>query len=242
MKRLGYFLLLAFFAISTFAQGVPIQHRVLLPIFLDQPVHGAFDSVWTTQLSMMNTASAGDATIETCGNEICLAVGQENQFLHPGETQHVLPEFTPPPSGTVPGRVLNFDFFGTDTFDQVAFNLRVADISRNAQSAGTEVPVVRDRDFRTATTRLLNVPVSANFRITFRLYSLNTAPADYAIRVYDETGGTLLGTRTTRALREASSSLREPFVKIAITMWCRPSGLLTMATSLSVPGIVPLLW
>jgi hypothetical protein len=169
MKRFCLFVLVALCAVSAFAQGVAVSRRVLLPIFLDQPVHGAFNSLWTSQLSMMNTAASGDVTIETCGNEICLAFGQENQFLHPGETQHVLPEFTPPPSGAVPGRVLNFSFFGDATSDPVAFNLRVADTSRNAESAGTEVPVVRDRDFRTATARLLNVPVSANFRITFRL-------------------------------------------------------------------------
>jgi hypothetical protein len=66
----------------------------------------------------------------------------------PGETQHVLPEFTPPPSGTNRRRVLNITFLGTDLLDQLAFNLRVADVSRSAESAGTEVPVVRDRDFR----------------------------------------------------------------------------------------------
>lgn len=194
MKRFLLSLVLTFFAFSAFAQVPTYRHRLLLPIYLDQPVHGAFNSLWTTQLSMMNTSS-DEAYIERCANEVCLTVLTSDEVLRPGETQHVLPEFTPPPSGG-PGRVLNFLSFGNDVFDQIAFNLRVADISRSAESAGTEVPVIRERDFRTSTTRLLNVPVNASFRITFRLYSLNTSPADYTIRVFDENAGSLLGTKT----------------------------------------------
>jgi len=52
---------------------------------------------------------------------------------------------------------------------------RIRDTSRQAQTAGTEVPVVRERDFR-GQLRFLNLPVDARYRVTLRLWSL----VDYA--------------------------------------------------------------
>jgi hypothetical protein len=52
---------------------------------------------------------------------------------------------------------------------------RIRDTSRQAQTAGTEVPVVRERDFRSQ-LRFLNLPVDARYRVTLRLWSLT----DYA--------------------------------------------------------------
>ena len=55
------------------------------------------------------------------------------------------------------------------------FASRIRDTSRQAQTAGTEVPVVRERDFR-GQLRFLNLPIDARYRVTLRLWSLT----DYA--------------------------------------------------------------
>jgi hypothetical protein len=191
MKRLALLSLL--FATAAIGQAAPFG-SVLLPIFLDEPVHGALGSVWTSQLSMHNSGSSS-SLIEWCSgnpatNTACILILLPEADLEPGETQHVLPAFYPPPSGATPGRVV---FFYPKDIDQLAFNLRVSDTSRDALSAGTELPVVRDKDFRTATTRLLNIPIDPRFRLTFRLYQMNSGGGDYTLRVFDEATSTLLG-------------------------------------------------
>jgi hypothetical protein len=61
------------------------------------------------------------------------------------------------------------------TADSLTFASRIRDTSRQAQTAGTEVPIVRESDFRSQ-LRFLNVPVDARYRVTLRLWSLDDTP------------------------------------------------------------------
>ncbi|HUR80572.1 MAG TPA: IPT/TIG domain-containing protein [Thermoanaerobaculia bacterium] len=56
--------------------------------------------------------------------------------------------------------------------EDFAANLRVTDITRQAQSHGVEVPVVRLRDFTTSRIVLLGVPIDPRVRNTLRIYGL----------------------------------------------------------------------
>jgi hypothetical protein len=204
MKRLALLSLLL--ATAALGQAAPFS-SVLIPVFLDQPVHGALGSVWTSQLSMHNSGSSS-SLIEWCSakpDTACILVLLPEADLEPGETQHVLPAFSPPPSGITPGRVV---FFSPKNIDQLAFNLRVADTSRGSLNAGTEVPVVRDKDFRTATTRLLNIPIDPLFRLTFRLYQMNSGAGDYTLRVFDEATSALLGSTVVHIVSPDVGSLQ----------------------------------
>jgi len=58
------------------------------------------------------------------------------------------------------------------TTGSLAFASRIRDTSRQSQTAGTEVPVVRESDFR-GELRFLNIPVDARYRVTLRLWSLS---------------------------------------------------------------------
>jgi hypothetical protein len=53
--------------------------------------------------------------------------------------------------------------------EDVGFSLHISDLSRSSQNVGTEVGVVRERDFRT-TVDILNVPIDGRSRATLRLY------------------------------------------------------------------------
>ncbi|HSY51060.1 MAG TPA: hypothetical protein VLC46_19805 [Thermoanaerobaculia bacterium] len=55
------------------------------------------------------------------------------------------------------------------------FTSRVRDTSRQAQTAGTEVPVVRGSDFRPQ-VRFQNVPVDSRYRVMLRLWSFGNSP------------------------------------------------------------------
>src|SRR3954451_7071961 len=61
------------------------------------------------------------------------------------------------------------------TTDSLHLASRVRDTSRQAQTAGTEVPVVRERDFRSRLS-FMNVPVDARYRLTLRLWSIGDDP------------------------------------------------------------------
>jgi hypothetical protein len=61
------------------------------------------------------------------------------------------------------------------TADTLSLASRIRDTSRQSQSAGTEVPVVRERDFR-GELHFLNIPVDPRYRISLRLWSMADLP------------------------------------------------------------------
>ncbi|HEV7427858.1 MAG TPA: hypothetical protein VGQ46_15990 [Thermoanaerobaculia bacterium] len=61
---------------------------------------------------------------------------------------------------------------GTTT--NLDFASRIRDTSRQSQTAGTEVPVVRERDFRSQ-LRFMNLPVDSRYRVMLRLWSVGDA-------------------------------------------------------------------
>ncbi|HEX3070239.1 MAG TPA: hypothetical protein VHX14_16855 [Thermoanaerobaculia bacterium] len=61
------------------------------------------------------------------------------------------------------------------TTDALQFASRIRDTSRQALTAGTEVPVARERDFRPL-LRFMNIPVDPKYRVTLRLWALGDYP------------------------------------------------------------------
>lgn len=87
-----------------------------------------------------------------------------------------------------PGLIAQFLY----TLDEqhVNVNSRVWDTARETLTAGSEIPVVREADFRPTTLTLLGVPVAPHYRHTLRVYDFDgRGGTRVAIRVYanDET-------------------------------------------------------
>lgn len=60
---------------------------------------------------------------------------------------------------------------------ELAFALRIRDISRQAEGLGTQVPVVRESDFSHGTgVTLLDVPVDPRYRVKVRVYMIEPLP------------------------------------------------------------------
>ena len=60
----------------------------------------------------------------------------------------------------------------------LAFALRIRDVSRQAEGLGTQVPVVREKDFAHGTgVTLLDVPVDPRYRVKLRVYVIEPLPA-----------------------------------------------------------------
>jgi len=64
----------------------------------------------------------------------------------------------------------------------VSANSRIKDLSRSASTAGTEVPVVRETDFRER-LRLLNIPTGANLRALLRVWTRDERVQTFTLNI-----------------------------------------------------------
>jgi hypothetical protein len=72
------------------------------------------------------------------------------------------------------------------------YGLLVRDTTRQAQSWGTEIPVVRESEFRMGNIELLNVPVQPRFRSTLRIYNVDSVEGGVVVAVYSMNGRELV--------------------------------------------------
>lgn len=80
-----------------------------------------------------------------------------------------------------PARIL---WIPPSQLEQVSFNIRVHDTSRNALSHGTEIPVVREDDMTEGPLVFAGVPRDeTRFRKTLRIYAMATGPVNVTVRV-----------------------------------------------------------
>jgi len=129
---------------------------IVYPLSFQGP--GAFGSQWTTE-NFMNADSPAaffrDALpCAGCSNSIQLDTKQLTNDSNPW------------------GHVL---YAMRGTTGSLYLASRIRDTSRQAQTAGTEVPVVREHDFR-AELRFLNVPVDSRYRVMLRVWTFGNSP------------------------------------------------------------------
>lgn len=161
------------FTVGASAQEAVLNERVLIPVYSAQ-MQGAYGSVWTTELVIRNGGS------------------EQVSYL---PLHCVVPCFGP--KALAPGRSVHEDAVFPSTvghdlrlsgLDNVHFSLRVRDLSRRAESAGVEIPVVREHELR-GDIVLPSVPIDDRFRHTLRVYDLSTVDASAVrLRVYEFNG------------------------------------------------------
>ncbi|HET7437131.1 MAG TPA: hypothetical protein VFN10_20655 [Thermoanaerobaculia bacterium] len=142
------------------AQEQPALERILVPV-LYPPTAGAFDSLWTTELAIRNNGNEiAFFTPIFCGG-VCGGV----TTLDPGASGFIKPLLSA--DGFRGGAFLYVD---RKHASDISLALRAQDLSRQAETWGTEIPLVRESELRSGTTVLLNVPLDTRFRQTLRLY------------------------------------------------------------------------
>jgi hypothetical protein len=149
--------------------------RILVPVAIagagDVTVPGAFGTRWQTTLSVANAAPY-DAELFN-GEPLCLLLcpsccnGQDAYPHVPANKAGVM--FVS--ESTINGGHLYFLQKGFSS--DVSFAAHVRDLSRSAENAGTEVPVVRESRFHSAPFDILNVPVDALSRAALRVYDVD---------------------------------------------------------------------
>lgn len=124
---------------------------VLFPVIFAGP--GAFGSQWTTEVVLRNE------------NDFPLALLPSSIFGRPA------PRSTTKISGcTIAAGDL--EFVPRQAMPNVHFGVLVRDLSHQAEALGTEIPVIRDRDFFGHPLELLNVPTDPRFRVSLRAYDI----------------------------------------------------------------------
>jgi hypothetical protein len=176
MKPVTLSLVILLAAAAAFAQPAGFE-KVLFPIVIHplNQVLGAFGTRWVTEVSVLN---AGSVPVPLAGAYACFLC-RTAQPLQPGVTYGLVP--------TAPGDNIGGSFLFVDSryADQLRFGLRVRDVSREGEGFGSEVPVVRARDFRDDGVSIPGIPNQPNLRLTLRMYSLD-AGGTVAVRVFEQ--------------------------------------------------------
>jgi hypothetical protein len=161
-------LLLLFAAGSLEAQNLVRSdfEAVLVPaMFTNVIIEGAHGSSWQSEFWVRNVAD--EPVIFAHGEPWCYVCGPPpGPILLPAKTTH-----RPQARFSQFGRMSGLFYLEKRLSSQVFFSLRVRDITRNAESAGTAIPVAREHELFSDPFELVNVPLTDG-RINLRIYSV----------------------------------------------------------------------
>jgi len=173
------------FGATSQSVGNPSNYeRVLLPITVAQ-TPGAFGSKWHSDLWMKIDS---DAAIEIAPiNFFCVIGLCPPPYIPLGKAFRagtgLLHETQP---GEPQGSLM---YFKNGQTSRVTFNLRIQDSSRASETWGTEIPVIRENQFRIGTTALINIPLDSHFRQMLRVYDPDARlGASIVARIFDNDG------------------------------------------------------
>jgi hypothetical protein len=174
------------------------SERLLIPIAIN--VEGANGSRFLTEATVYNFSSslAGPTMLNV--PTVCYQAGcdvPESNVIRPRETRAI-------PDIGRPGLFVSKEGPGA-----LYYNVRVRDTSRNAQSAGVEIPVVRESEFQRFTS-IQDVPGDARFRARLRIYSVDFFSRG-TVWLMDPATDTILSTLTFSADRPAGAGEDQPF-------------------------------
>jgi len=167
MKRLALVLTLLA-ALPAFARD---YEKLLLPI-APSVTYCGFHSKYDTRLVAFNGAKRGIDRF--CSDDLCGPLAPNTGTVLSGENAGG----TPPPA---------FMYVPRDVADDMQMSLIVesSDLLRPEERSYTELPVVRERDFRNGKIQIVGVRMDEGFRKTLRIYGLDGAtPTLVRVRVY----------------------------------------------------------
>ena len=192
----------------------PAFERVLVPVAIAPggPKPGAFGSLWTTEIIGRNDSDVGKFVLNGfphCPFESC------DEGFHPPHTSFAFGGFDPPrdPNAGM------FLYVRPDA-QQVGFNVRVRDVSRQALTWGTSIPVIRQNQTYTGTLHLLAIPTQTRFRATLRIYDFNFSQdgRQVRLRIFEETSNTPLVDTIVALPPTPEADATNPIVPSAITI------------------------
>jgi len=179
--------------------------RLMIPIVIEANAPGAFGSSWHSDVTMHNASNVAVLPqAPTCNPYILAPCLQFRIEAH----QTVHPTLYPNPGD--PAVFVRIPRSVADAFDVQA---RVQDVSRQAQTWGTSIPVVRPTDFRPV-VRLHAIPTDSRFRDTLRIYGYDSA-GPVQVRILDESKNAIIATMQLDAVQPPDRTTFPPFAQIA---------------------------
>jgi len=136
--------------------------RILIPV-TSTNIPGSGGSLWKTDISVLADAQRLDYLPARCvyvSDSPCFLASR--QPLDFRQTAFVWPN-----------RSAQFFYMRAADESKFHLNARVYDVSRQTETAGTEMPLPREREFSADRIMLLNIPVRSEFRHTLRVYDLD---------------------------------------------------------------------
>jgi hypothetical protein len=161
--------------------------EIIIPIAY-QPIDASFGTRWVSEISVFNDS---DDTVPI-DPEVCSFIGrpydcsQTVRRLSPHSSMRIEPWSA---SADYPAMILRPP---ADHAARLHFNVRLRETSRDPDGPGTEIPIVRDRDFQQKQVWLPSIPTDARFRSTLRVF---TRWFSVTVRVKDNVTSELLWQR-----------------------------------------------
>ncbi len=175
--------------------------RVLLPVVM-RNMPGLNGSIWETDITALIESDSFDLFPRACVRTQCFVQVPVRRPFRPSDYGVAGPSAKP----------ATFLYSHAEQSDRVKYNLRVRDLTRTSETWGTEVPAVREEEFRTTPILLMPLPVDPLFRTTVRIYDFDAREgAQVTIHVYAdqeaEPRATLVRTFTTWPEKVTTASL-----------------------------------
>jgi hypothetical protein len=161
----------------------PVLDQIIIPIAY-QPIEANYGTRWASEISVFNDS---DETVpidpEVCDIFFWFDCSQGARRVPPHSSMRIEPWST---QARYPELILRPP---ADHADNLHFTVRLRETSRDPDGPGTEIPVLRSRDFQQKQVWLTSIPTSTRFRSTLRVYTRWYA---VTVRVKDNATGELL--------------------------------------------------
>jgi hypothetical protein len=157
----------------------PVYERVLIPVFTSGP--GAQGAQWETAVSIASTGDHGAQfarPVLLYENDKFCDLSCAERTLIP-DVAAGISRYLEHPAGLIMWVPRSLDR------NHLHASVRVRDAAKNASSAGTLVPLVREDELSNGRNVLLDVPVGPGFRTSLRLYDLYLDAIDFHVLIYD---------------------------------------------------------
>lgn len=150
--------------------------RILIPVVYNGP--GAQGSQWRTDVVMHNHSEAYIPMLWTPQQLIGCVPGYCDAPMAPGETRDLGID-------NAPGGYLMHVARGQQ--DDLAINILFRDLTRQSTALGAEMPVIRESEFLTGRSAILNVPTEQKYRIALRGYAFYRGTIRFSVYNMDGT-------------------------------------------------------
>lgn len=157
--------------------------RVLVPLYFDGVLKGAYGSEWTTSLWIRNngTDAVSIAPWSCADGQDCTGAPATYELPSSRSLRSLAP--LNGASDGNPSRLLYLSQAGSS---DVSFSVRFADQSRGLTDAGIDMPVIRENEALYGSAQLFSVPLKASFRVLLRLYELGDVSSRFRVTIYPQ--------------------------------------------------------